>query len=486
MKLKIVDRRTRLIERAAELRERQTQIAAKMMQAAHREHIISVEREVERYRVDLVKTLESQRHAIELAKSDSGHLAIVLSNLTADLQRLAERYVPEACNLGCARALSDLKVRGFVRKIIGPARSDRAVVNGVLSENRTYLNESLLPDLHKVLLENEDAQKKIDAMRSRVASYAHYLWRAAERSYIVTARECMSKLPKKAREAAIELLEAGFNPMQPRGSDGKWTSGGYEGKKLAVFVLGASRSGKGTFGKHYTDEDGPYRIPKDHWIDSDKVKATMPLYSGKVGIKPGEEEPSPDAEGKYGPSGPKTWDEYVTKYSPEERQKMEDFIRENLPYKSSRDFAQGWLPDSNADGQGKNFDGGLTHEVSSAIAKNRKDQAIAHGESFVYDSTGSAQYPEWADQALKNGYEVHFRQAVAPDEVRYWRNATKVSRSPDPTVLASTKAKVDKIVPAIRSYVDERAAAGYPVSFRATNTFTKREHEKAVQGGYKS
>jgi hypothetical protein len=252
------------------------------------------------------------------------------------------------------------------------------------------------------------------------------------------------------------------SPDQPRDDHGRWATGAevsgpqdgtYKGVSLfnapkkpeAVFMLGGSASGKGgviaaNYAEHYH-------------MDPDTVKASIPLYTPKV-----------DAGGTHGPSGPMTYDEYQD-YPEREKAATEQWVRDNTPYSSVQDFAQNVLSDHNPNGGFSNFGGGLTHELSSAVAKAALVQEVTNSSprNWIYDATGSNNYRTWADMAQQAGYKTVFHQVYLPQDIAQARNATRDRSVPD-AVLAQSHAKVRDIVPGLRSW-----AANHGVEWRYTD-----------------
>jgi hypothetical protein len=159
-----------------------------MLMQVHRKHINAVEAAIKRYHKDLLDKLESERHAITLAADNHVTLAVVLNSVVFDFDQLARKYVPQACDLGFARALTDLQSRGWLRHIHGTPHADQAIVASILTENIRYLHDSLLPAMHKALYDSSTPDAKLTAMKARVGSYAHYLWKSGERTYVETIR----------------------------------------------------------------------------------------------------------------------------------------------------------------------------------------------------------------------------------------------------------------------------------------------------------
>jgi hypothetical protein len=144
---------------------------------------------------------------------------------------------------------------------------------------------------------------------------------------------------------------------------------------------------------------------------------------------------------------------------------METFIAANTPFANSDAFSA-YLTSR---GETEKFGGGLTHEISSYMAKADLNATIAAGDhSFIYDSTGSrAIIDTYGPRALANGMHVDIHQMATPIEAAIAHNATR-SRSVAPEILQSTHAKVAAIVPIIQEWVRTQKLGGEDVTFRVT------------------
>ncbi len=229
-----------------------------------------------------------------------------------------------------------------------------------------------------------------------------------------------------------------------RGGAGPGT-GDLHKQKEAVFMIGGSGSGKGgviaaNYDKHYH-------------MDPDTVKKSIPLYSDKV-----------DGQGMHGPGGPSTYDQYL-EYPASERAATERWVQENTPYKSVQEFAATALNDHNSSGGYQSLGSGLTHELSSAVAKASLIQEITDGKhNFVYDSTGSKNYEKWADLAQRYGYHVVFHQVYLSEKTAETRNLLR-TRTVPADILQSTHAKVRDIVPGLKAW-----ASNHNVEWQYTST----------------
>jgi len=487
-------RAVKRLARAVELREAQTQTITEILQAVHHDHIIAVESMIVRYRADLLSALWHKRTEIIGAAENHPALAVVLNSLTFSFQLLAREYVPLACNLGVERALHDLQVRGWLRHIIGKPVAKVSVVDSILMENLGYLRDSLLPAMHRELFDDESADVKLDSMKARIGSYAHYLWKAAERSYVVTLREFFMKV-KMNTKPKLKLAESTDDPSKLKLTEShvstlKLVEGGYgsgfwghpgrpgmrggsskgPGRARAIFIMGGGGSGKGSTTKSYVKR---YGIQEKDVIDSDAIKKEIPTFANKV-----------DEHGLYGPSGPKSLAEFA-KYTPDVQARTEAWVKANTEFKSVADFAKA-----------VDISGGMTHELSSYVAKSRLADALNDGKrSFIYDSVGNKNYvqsykdaegdthPSWSDQAMAKGLAVTIHHVYAPREVALKRNDGRDRTVPEKQLLG-THDKADLIAPIIRAGVKAAQAQGKPITFRHTNAFTIKNLREARALGY--
>lgn len=192
--------RTKKFREAA--RAKHVRAISAILKNVHRTHIAKVEADILRYRADLIKTFDHDLPRIMYAYNDAGKLALELHSFGQDVQRLADPYLRKACDAGYARALTDLKSRGFVSSIHGAIQAPSAVKEAVIRHNAEYIDGSLLPDMHADITQFGNNQLRISARyRHRVGLYAHALWRASEVGY----KNCLSAFalmrPKKIKES---------------------------------------------------------------------------------------------------------------------------------------------------------------------------------------------------------------------------------------------------------------------------------------------
>lgn len=293
-------------------------------------------------------------------------------------------------------------------------------------------------------------------------------------------------------------------------------------RRKAVFMIGGGGVGKGGVVEDYTGNegkthhrdngDGTYTkeiIGPGHEkfkayqpgfkdapvFDSDAEKKNNPMFSHEEGKHPSGST-GPLHAGRYGPSGPKSWKE-LEAYPEEERAALDAYIQRATGFRDARDFANNVIKEPygkdhplagkprNEDGKGEDFGGGLTHEISSHVVKERLKNAIRnpdHG-SFVYDSTGSDSYKDWAQQAMANGYDVEFNEAQAPREVAHMRNADRERTVPEEQ-LNSTHDKVARIAPGLKEFALAAKEAGLPIDYKESPTSTAEDLAEAHRKGF--
>lgn len=274
-------------------------------------------------------------------------------------------------------------------------------------------------------------------------------------------------------------------------------------ERSAVFLLGGGGSGKGGILKrHYTgtpdgakdslgqpiDANHPeYVAPMpgfahDRVYDSDAEKKRVPTFSHKPGdAKFGHFNGQPLG----GPSGPLSLDE-LRQYPLETQKALRDYVVNNTPYGSLEEFASGALAgEQNHDPAGTKYGGGLTHELSSWVTKQRINNQVADpaGKSFVVDSVGGEGHRDLMDRAIQNGYRVVLHHAEAAPEVAQMRNA-KRERTVPADRLEGTHAKAEKIIPKLKEHAESLAASGKNAAYIRQATSTPGELAEAVALGY--
>lgn len=171
---------------AQELLEAIDRTVTQIVVNARRQYTIGMEVAIKRYQRAMWQTIKDYEQKLSLSVGDSGHHKIVVVNLIADLTRLGEHNLRLAANSGFERALADLFARGWVRRYSQPVIAPRSVFEDSVAQNRKYLEQSLLPDLHRDLdkvKSADDVPRVLVAYRGRIFMYGHWMWRTAERAY---------------------------------------------------------------------------------------------------------------------------------------------------------------------------------------------------------------------------------------------------------------------------------------------------------------
>ena len=241
--------------------------------------------------------------------------------------------------------------------------------------------------------------------------------------------------------------------------------------------MGGGGSGKGMLQLKWARKYGITRT-----INSDDIKAHMPLYSYKAGQKPGatksDSRPA-RINTMYGPSGPKTLSDYM-QYSPKEHASMEFYIQQNTKFANSQEFSNYLAHEYPKDvANGNIFGGGLTHEVSSYQAKTELLGQIEARHSVIYDSTGSKHIAtEYGPKALAQGMNVSVHAVTTDTATSQWRNDRR-ARNVDPTILLRTHEKVAASKPFVRDWAQANG-----VEFRDTVGNTRAQRLVAERDGF--
>lgn len=482
MLIKVVDRQ--LFEAKAKRRKVRAAIGS-ILRNARKPLFNRVEIEIQRYQAALVNLLNQSQRDLEQSVGASGHLAITLNDLVEEFQKLGMVYLQNGADIGYERALTDLKDRGWIASYQEPVHAPKEAVEAVLTANYKYLRLSLLPDLQKKLqwATPSNVGPAIAAMRARVQMYGHYVWVASQESYRACIKDFFTHttLHESAVPRKIKIREggpgSGFHGHAGRpGIRGGSAAGG--GKAQAIFLMGGSASGKGRLAQRYAKEYGIKNV-----INCDHIKEAFPLFTGKP------------INGKYGTSGPKTYQELIENYTPEEVANVNEYIRDHTPFSDVHEFAQRQFGDPDKFYEDNNpASGGLTHEVSSYIAKQQLAGALDSGKSFVYDSTGNGSYyPIWAGKAADAGMAVTIAQAYVPREVAHMNDDARganadpgdlTGRTVGSAVLMSTHDKVDAMAPVMAAWATGARAAGQDVTFTRDDTYTPEMLARARELGY--
>lgn len=255
----------------------------------------------------------------------------------------------------------------------------------------------------------------------------------------------------------------------------------------AVFVLGGSASGKSSTIR--TEYIGTLDLPDlgariepregyvlDRWIDADRVKLEIPLYTHERG----------DAESVArfggrdlgGPSGPRTISDYH-RYPEDVRAIFEAFLRDRTGWETVEAFASEWFGDEWDD---ETLGGGLTHEVSKFLAQGLLEDALTEvppQRNVIWDACGRSEtYLYWIDTAIDNGYDVEVVYVTCPLKVALARAETR-RRKLSPDVIEGTHRRAAETARLLELEIADMRAEGAPVSYRSINTSTAAEESSA-------
>ncbi len=257
------------------------------------------------------------------------------------------------------------------------------------------------------------------------------------------------------------------------GADGRFgnTGGGAKPAKAAPktapirhagFTIGGAGSGKGRLAKEMAERLGITNV-----IEPDAIKQSIPGYSNREG----------DGKG-YGSSGPRTNAELAA-YPPELRAALEAHVRENTEFPDVASFGK-YLREKDGLADHEHFADGITHELSSHIAKSRLAKALDEGSSFIFDACGGPRHEAYIKQALAKGMHVTAEHAAVPLAVALHRNDGR-DRSLEINAAIKSHKKANKAAASIK-----RLAALHPndVTFTAKKTYRPEHVEEARAAGF--
>ncbi|MEA2663510.1 MAG: hypothetical protein QOI11_454 [Candidatus Eremiobacteraeota bacterium] len=221
-----------------------------------------------------------------------------------------------------------------------------------------------------------------------------------------------------------------------------------DGPYYAIFLMGGAANGKTTAlqtrfrlspydperDRKWEEDDARPLVPRDRRLDPDNFKLGIPMFT----FAPDD----PDSRERFGvrglggPSGPANRDEYE-RYPFAIRSSVEAIVR-SASYGTLREFVNEWLFEQNPNGEAFNFGGGLTHELSKALAQRYLRRFLAErppSESFVWDGIGNEHtYLKWIDGALEAGYWVRVLYVRAPLPVAQMWASGRNRRLPPSTI----------------------------------------------------
>jgi len=257
-----------LVEAIAASKAKLTQQDAEfksVLKRATRSHVFAIEADVLRYQRDLIFILDRRLNAIDNAKDDAGHLALILMSLAHDFERVGAKYLRTACDAGFKRLIDDLLARKILSKTYGVIRAPELIVQSVIAANSAYIRDSLTPDLHAKIHQSADGVTTAQKFKERIKLYGHYLWSAAEQSYSLGLDLYSAKVKtvKNLREGSAS--SGNFAPDhvgRPGLVGGSGDGGGND--------LGLSKSAFDTKNKFGSDTGGV----NDEWFSENKNTIT--------------------------------------------------------------------------------------------------------------------------------------------------------------------------------------------------------------------
>jgi hypothetical protein len=163
---------------------------------AYRIHYVTLEVMIARYQRQMRLCVQSYVPTLIANQGSKAMLKIKLMHLGQDLNRICEPTLTAAANVGFARCLNDLQIHGFVRKISQPVVAPPSLSMVAIAENKKYIEKSLIPAMLKQLAAVKTADEMpqaIAAFESRINLYGHWVWKTAERAYLLGLKEFEAK-----------------------------------------------------------------------------------------------------------------------------------------------------------------------------------------------------------------------------------------------------------------------------------------------------
>lgn len=185
MMIRLVDRNElrEAIDSSKSLLAKQDALLAKVIKRATRSHYYAIEADIQRYQRDLVAFFNHRLNAIDNAKDDTGHLALVITSLASEFEKIGAKYLRDAADRGFQRLIDDLVLRKMLRQVSGTVRAPESIVQSIIAANSKYIRESLSPALHEKIHQSADGVLSAQTFNERIKLYGHYLWTAAEQAY---------------------------------------------------------------------------------------------------------------------------------------------------------------------------------------------------------------------------------------------------------------------------------------------------------------
>jgi hypothetical protein len=249
---------------AQQMREAAYVAASALVQRAHRTHIFTLEAMIQLYQRDLWRTCVAYQNKLSVSAGNSGHFTHVIDSLTTDLNRVGQRYIEKAANLGYARGVEALYLSKWIVRYDSPIVAPHSIISAAITENHAYLTKSLGTDLKTAMAavyKPELVPAALASFRSRIKLYGHFLWRVAERSYKACLHEfdTFHKRTRGLRENYVDdaAAVADRNPSKAQITAGNYRKGHTEVFGIPISIenaKGSIRRGVGEDGKPWEAE----------------------------------------------------------------------------------------------------------------------------------------------------------------------------------------------------------------------------------------
>lgn len=233
----------------------------------------------------------------------------------------------------------------------------------------------------------------------------------------------------------------------------------------AVFLIGGAANGKSTALRlryrlvttlsAVAGGNGLLPLHADRKLDPDDFKKSIAMFT--YAIDDEEAKNFERGSGLGGPSGPKTLSEYQ-RYPAWTKESVEATLEKSLGTDLAG-FVEQWLSQENPDFPDEpnwNFGGGLTHELSKALAQRHLRRFLSERPptgSFAWDAIGNAvRYKGWIADAHEAGYCARVIYVRAPLTVAHmWADQRKRKLTRD--IIIDTYEKAAEAAAEMERYV---------------------------------
>jgi hypothetical protein len=209
-------------------------------------------------------------------------------------------------------------------------------------------------------------------------------------------------------------------------------------------------------------------------VSADDFKPEVPMYSEFA-----------DERGMHGPSGPRNKAEF-DQYPQSMRDAMTEFVQQRLGHASIEEFAK------KRHGHPERYGGGLTHELSSALAEQKLQGLLrdGSGKSVVYEGIGSKnKNRKLTKTALRFGFKhvttafINSHPAVT-QENNYYRGFGPGGRASSQKRIKESYDSAQRARSSEMKRVRKEQARGNPVHFVEYNVATPEHIEGTLSRGW--